>query len=279
MRNEISRREVFGIAAAFAGTASMEAAPADQSPSEGLRLGVCTYSVRNFQRNMAISLMKPLGVSWISVKELHEPYTSTPAEAAKATTEFEAAGFKIASGGTVTLHEDDPRGLKYYFDYAKMCKMPMIVAAPSFAVLPDVEKLAKQYDIKVAIHTHGPEDKYFPAPPVVLDRVKNMDPRMGVCMDVGHSMRAGVDVVEMIDKCGSRLLDMHFKDLKSKTDKDSQCEVGRGVMPVVAIFKQLKKVRYQGCVNLEYEINADNPLPGMLASISYMRGVLAGMAG
>jgi sugar phosphate isomerase/epimerase len=98
-------------------------------------------------------------------------------------------------------------------------------------------------------------------------------------MDMGHSMRTGIDVVQTLESAGSRLLDMHIKDLKSPTDKASQCDVGEGVMPIVAIFKMLKKMNYQGCVNLEYEINGDNPLPGMLHSFGYMRGVLAGMAG
>src|SRR5262249_51788122 len=145
--------------------------------------------------------------------------------------------------------------------------------------LPAVEKLAKEYDIKIAIHCHGREDKYFPIPKTVLDAVKGMDPRMGLCMDIGHATRGGADVVEDIATGGSRLFDLHFKDLKSKTDKDSQCEVGEGVLPIVAILKQLKKVGYKGSVNLEYETNAENPLPGAQRSIGYMKGVLAGLVG
>ena len=153
----------------------------------------------------------------------------------------------------------------------------MLVAAPTHKTLPAVEKLAREYDIKIAIHTHGPEDPNFPTPQVVLRAVKDMDPRMGLCMDVGHSMRGGADLVEEIANAGPRLLDMHFKDLKNRTEKESQCDVGEGVMPVVAIFKQLHKIGYRGYVNLEYEIHSDNPLPGMLHSMGYMKGVLAGL--
>jgi len=109
--------------------------------------------------------------------------------------------------------------------------------------------------------------------------VKNMDPRVGLCIDVGHTARTGVDVVQSIAEAGPRLLDMHIKDLRSLSDKDSQCRVGEGAMPVVAIFKQLKKMKYQGMVNLEYEIDAENPLPGMIQSFAYMRGVLDGLRG
>jgi sugar phosphate isomerase/epimerase len=264
-----------GIAGALAGAGFAGAAP--EEPSPALKLGVCSYCVREFQRGLAISLLQQLGARYVSVKDVHLPYSATSDEAAKAIKEFEKAGLKVVSGGTIPLSEAG--GLRKYFDYARRCGMPLMVTAPTHQTLREVEQLAKEFDIKVAIHTHGPEDDQFPNPQAVLDAVKGMDPRIGVCMDVGHTMRTGVDVLETVALCGSRLLDMHFKDLASPTDKASQCEVGRGVMPTVAILKQLKKMRYQGSINLEYEINAENPLPGMLGSIGYMRGVLAGLAG
>jgi sugar phosphate isomerase/epimerase len=109
--------------------------------------------------------------------------------------------------------------------------------------------------------------------------VRKLDRRCGLCMDAGHSARTGVDVVKSIAEAGDRLFDMHVKDLSDPKAKDSQCDVGDGAMPFPAIFKQLKKMGYTGCVNLEYEIHAKDPLPGMQRSFSYMRGVLAGLAG
>jgi sugar phosphate isomerase/epimerase len=103
-------------------------------------------------------------------------------------------------------------------------------------------------------------------------------------MDVGHSVRAGADPVKTIVEAGPRLFDMHVKDLTAFNEESyklksfGQVDVGDGVMPFPQLFKQLKKVNYQGCVNLEYEINEDNPQPGVLRSFSYMRGVLAGLA-
>ena len=118
-----------------------------------------------------------------------------------------------------------------------------------------------------------------PTPQSVLDAVKGMDPRCGLCMDIGHTARTGVDVVESVRQAGARLLDMHVKDLKSATEKASQVPVGEGVLPIVGIFKELKRMNYQGYINLEYEIEADNPVPGMQKSFAYMRGVLAGLRG
>jgi sugar phosphate isomerase/epimerase len=224
-------------------------------------------------------MIRQLGVTDVSVKDFHLPYTYTPAEIARAVSEFHKAGLTIVSGGNTNLKSPDRAELRRYFEYARACGMPMLVAAPLHENLGTVEGLAKEFNIQIAIHTHGPEDPNFPSPKVVLDAVKGMDPRMGLCMDLGHSMRAGADVVQEIVNAGPRLLDVHIKDLKDAHVKESQCDVGDGVMPVVAIFKQLQKTGYRGSVNLEYEINADNPAPGMLHSIGYMKGVLAGLAG
>ena len=185
----------------------------------------------------------------------------------------------IVSGGNITLAKDDPDDIRRYFEYAKMCGMPMMVCAPTHSNLGAIERFVKEYNIRIAIHNHGPEDKQYPTPQSVLEVVRNMDPRCGLCMDVGHSARAGANVVESIAEAGSRLFDMHIKDLRTFEPHAVQCDVGEGIMPIVGIFKQLQKMGYQGCVNLEYEINGDNPLPGMKNSFSYMRGVLAGLKG
>jgi sugar phosphate isomerase/epimerase len=267
------------VSGAFAESPAPEPADDTATGANGIKLGVCTYSLREFSRSLAIKMIRELGVSYVSVKDVHLAYTLNPSEMEKAKAEFNKAGLTIVSVGNTDLKDEDPAVLRRYFEYARNCGAPMIVAAPTHKTLPAVEKLAKEFNIQVAIHTHGPEDKNFPSPQIVLDAVRGMDPRMGLCMDVGHSMRAGADVVREIANAGPRLLDMHFKDLKNGTDKESQCAVGEGVMPVVAIFKQLKKIGYSGCVNLEYEIDSDSPVPGMQRSLGYMKGVLAGLAG
>jgi sugar phosphate isomerase/epimerase len=153
----------------------------------------------------------------------------------------------------------------------------VIVSTCNPAFLPRVEKFAKRYDVKVALHNHGPEDTNFPSPYDVLKAVKGMDARMGLCMDIGHTVRTGTDPVRAAADAGPRLLDMHAKDLRDLKVKESQCIVGEGQMPIAALFRQLEKMRYPGYVNLEYEIDADDPLPGMKQSMAHMRGVLAGL--
>lgn len=271
---------MMGLVGSAAMAAAASGGPANTSSTPlGFRIGVCSYSFREFARGFTISMIKELGVRYVSVKSFHIPYTSTPEEIATARKDFEKAGLTIVSGGNMDLKSDDPAVLRKYFEYARACGMPMIVGAPTHQTLPMVEKLAREFNIKVAIHTHGPEDPNFPKPQVVLDAVKHMDPRMGLCMDVGHSMRDGSNVVDDIASAGPRLFDMHMKDLRDPRDKNSWCDVGDGVMPVVAIFKQLRHVGYQGCVDLEYETNSYNPVPGMLHSLGYMNGVVTGIAG
>ena len=150
------------------------------------------------------------------------------------------------SGGNITLAKDDPDDIRRYFEYAKMCGMPMMVCAPTHSNLGTIESFVKEYNIRIAIHNHGPEDTKFPTPQSVLAVVRDMDPRCGLCMDVGHSARAGANVVESIAEAGSRLFDMHIKDLKTFEPPAVQCDVGEGIMPIVGIFKQLQKDRLSG---------------------------------
>jgi sugar phosphate isomerase/epimerase len=137
--------------------------------------------------------------------------------------------------------------------------------------------MVKEHDIKLVIHNHGPEDKWWPAPKDAYDAVKARDKRLGLCIDIGHTIRTGTDPVQACVDCRDRLYDMHVKDLKVKTDRDSQVEVGRGVLDFPGLFRTLLKIGYTGQVGLEYEIKADNPLPGMQESLAYMRGVLAAL--
>jgi sugar phosphate isomerase/epimerase len=218
----------------------------------------------------------------VDVKEFHLPQTDPPEMLAAGRKAFDKAGLTVIGGGNVSLAEPDEAGLRKHFEYAKNVGFPMMICAPRHENLSIIEKLAKEYNIKIAIHNHGPEDKYFPTPQSVLEAVQNMDPRMGLCMDIGHTCRAGADPVEWVVKAGPRLFEMHTKDLKDlKGPHDqpafSQCPVGDGSIPIPAIFKQLKKIGYQGVCSLEYEIDADNPMPGMQKSFAYMKGVLAGM--
>jgi sugar phosphate isomerase/epimerase len=265
-----------GLASATAVAPYLAAADSGAVAAGDLKVGIASYSLRAFSRRTAIRMAKLMGAQYINIKDVH--LAMGPAdEVAKGAEEFRRAGLTITGGGTIYFLKTDEADIKAKFDYAKAAGMPLIVAGPTADTLPILERYAKQYDIKIAVHNHGPEDKHYPNPQVALDQMKKMDPRMGVCVDVGHAVRTGVDIVETVRMCGSRLLDMHIKDLANLSETKSQVPVGDGKMPIVAIFRELKKMKYQGGIMLEYEIDEDNPVPGMHRSMAYMRGVLAGM--
>lgn len=270
---ETTRRSLI---AGFSAAALMK--PIKASESEGFKLGVASYSLRKFSRTAAIGMVKQLNTRYINIKEFHLAIKSTPEEIAAGRKEFEDAGLVILGGGNIPFQKDDLNDIRHKFEYAKSAGMPLMVCAPTAKTLPKLENFVKEYDIKIAIHNHGKTDPHFPSPQSALKAVTNMDPRCGLCIDVGHTAEIGVDVVESIAEAGNRLLDLHIKDMRDMSNADSQVPVGEGHMPVPQIFRQLRKQRYRGGVMLEYEADENNPLPGMIKSFSYMRGVLADMA-
>ena len=228
-------------------------APAQQYHIRGaiFKLGVASYSFRKFKRAQAIQMTKDLGTPYLNIKDVHLPLTSTPEQIDAAKKEFADAGIILVGCGNVSFQKDDEADIRSKFEYAKRAGFPLIVCAPTHVTLPKLEKFVREYDIKIAVHNHGPEDKYFPTPQSVLAVVKNMDPRCGLCIDIGHTARTGVDLVETIAEAGPRLLDMHAKDLADPKVKESQVAVGEGKLPIPQIFLQLIKMKYGGCVNLE----------------------------
>jgi sugar phosphate isomerase/epimerase len=241
-------------------------------------LGLASYTFRNFSRAQMIGFMKQLNVTALNAKDVKDHLPADPAEEAKALQDYAAAGIKLHAAGAIYFAKDEDADIRAKFEYCKRAGISVIVAGdPAPATLPRIEKFVKEYDIRIAIHNHGPEDKVWPSPLDVLKSVRNMDPRIGCCIDVGHAVRAGNDLVQAIHEVGPRLFNMHMKDLTNFQSKESQVPVGDGIMPVREIFEALIATKYKGFVDLEYEIHGDDPMPGVIASFAYMRGVLSGL--
>ena len=279
----INRRDLLksGALAAAAGiaaplvTAERALAEVSSKPSP-IHFGVASYSFRKFDRAHVIEFLKQLKISALNVKDMHLPM-GNPEETKRAVAEFNAAGVKLSAAGVIYFTKDDDNDMRAKFEYCKLAGVNLIVAGPTRQTLPRLEKFAREYDMRIAIHNHGPEDAEFPSPLDAWKAVQNMDRRMGLCIDVGHAARAGADVPEAIMLCAPRLYDVHMKDLADMKVRESQVDVGDGHMPVRRIFESLIAVHYEGFVDLEYEIHEDEPLPGMSRSFAYMRGVVAGM--
>jgi sugar phosphate isomerase/epimerase len=285
MNDKLSRRNFFQsgalIAAACAASGAApifaEASHASGKPSP-IQLGIASYTFRNFTRAQTIGFLKQLMISELNAKDVKDHLPTDAQEEAKALADYAAAGIKLHAAGAIYFPKDDDADIRSKFEYCKRAGIGVIVAGdPTPQTLPRVEKFVKEYDIRIAIHNHGPEDKVWPSPLDILKLVKNMDPRIGCCIDVGHTVRAGTDVVEAIHEVGPRLFNVHMKDLTSFESKESQVAVGDGIMPVREMFDALIATRYKGFVDLEYEVHGDDPMPGVIASVAYMRGVLAGM--
>jgi sugar phosphate isomerase/epimerase len=285
MKQEISRRSFVQSGALIAAAcAAPVALPAFAKPSRSalkpspLQLGIATYTFRNFTRAQLLVFLKQLQVTAINCKDAKDHLPFDPAEEAKALADYAAAGIQLHAAGTIAFPKDEDDDIRAKFEYCKRAGIKVIVAGdPKPETLPRIEKFVKEYDIRFAIHNHGPEDKVWPSPLDVLKAVKDMDSRMGCCIDIGHCVRAGTDVVEAIRAVGPRLFNMHVKDLASFTDRESQVAVGRGIIPFREMFQALIAIRYAGFMDLEYEIHGDDPMPGVIESMAYMRGMLGGM--
>jgi len=159
------------------------------------------------------------------------------------------------------------------FEYAKKAKVEMIVGAPNYDLLPYAEQKVKEYNLRLAIHNHGPEDKLYPGPKEVFDRIKDMDARVGLCLDIGHATRAGAEPTKAILDYSTRIFDLHIKDLVENKSDSKVIEVGRGVINFQSLIKALYKIKYSGKCSIEFEKDMKDPLPGIAESVGFFKGV------
>jgi sugar phosphate isomerase/epimerase len=264
--------------AAPSGLLSLAHDPPASEEALPIRLGLASYTFRNFSRPQMIGFMKQLNVFALNAKDVKDHLPMDPQEEEAALADYAAAGIKLHAAGTIYFAKDEDADVRSKFEYCKRAGIGVIVAGdPAPETLPRIAKFVKEFDTRIAIHNHGPEDRLWHSPLDVLRAVKSMDPRIGCCIDVGHTIRADTDLVQAIHEAGPKLFNVHMKDLTNFQSKESQVAVGDGIMPVRKMFEALIATKYLGFVDLEYEIHPDDPMPGVIASFAYMRGILAGM--
>jgi sugar phosphate isomerase/epimerase len=284
--SNLSRRNVIlggvaGLAAMAVAGGSAVAEPVlkkEATPWKGLKVGCATYTLgQQFKTaEEAIKAIQRVGLTYCSIKDFHLPFKSTTEERKATVAKFVAAGITPLSVGNVTLKNDEAQ-VRAMFEYTRDVGVPVMVCAPDKAALPICERMVKEFGIKMAIHNHGPEDKNFPSPYDVIEAVKNMDERIGCCVDVGHAARAGADPAEAIERIGPRVYDIHLKDLQRIDRRSIPIECGRGVLDLRAILAALLKINFQGHVGFEHEKDMKDVLPGLAEDAGYVRGVLATM--
>ena len=261
-------------------SASFSTTPAEEAdPWLGLKMGVATYTLRDLSIEQAIQGVKRVGLKYVSIKNVknHIDLSHSSEERKQRAQMFRDSGLFPLSVGNVSMRTGEA-DIRRAFEYARDVGVQTIVCAPSHDAIPILDKMVKEFDIRLAIHNHGPEDKgFFPSPFDVMRAVEKFDKRIGLCIDVGHTARAGVDPAESILKCQERLYDVHMKDISAMGDKNTPIEGGRGILDSKSILAALLKIKYQGLVGFEYEKDGKDPIPGLAESVGYIKGLLAGM--
>lgn len=272
-RNFLRTLSVGVIAGSITGGMSKCSKSGSSQANQDLKLGMASYSLRQFSLEEAIRMTNRLGLKHIALKSMHLPYDLSEPELQSTAAKVRSAGLNLYGGGVIYMRSEDE--VNRAFDYAKAAGFQVIIGAPAHDLLNLVDQKVKQYDIKLAIHNHGPGDEQYPSPESVYTKVKALDPRIGLCIDIGHTQRIGLKPAEEALKYADRLHDIHIKDVDAPTSEGTTVEIGRGVIDIPGFLSTLQEIKYQGVVSLEYEKDADDPLPGSAESIGYLRGVLA----
>jgi inosose dehydratase len=283
MGNNFSRRQLikgslFTVAgASFINKVSASGLLSDmqkEDASQDFKLGIASYTFRKLSVDDTIKAMQRLNLHYISIKDFHLSLESTADQRKSLTQKLKDAGITPLSCGNITMQNDE-KDVRRAFAYAKDCGIPTIVCSPHPDSIPLLDKMVKEYNIKLAIHNHGPEDKRFPSPYDVMKAVSKYDTRIGLCIDVGHTARAKVDPAEAIVKCKGRLYDLHFKDITTTEPNGKTIEAGRGVLDLPSVVKALQKIKYPYLVSVEYEEQENDPLPSVAETVGYFNGLLA----
>lgn len=263
-----------GIAAvAMPGIAQSTSAPAKKSKSLPVRLGLASYTLRKMNLDDALAVCQKLNIKHISLKDFHLKLDSTDAQIAAVVKKCKDAGVEIGSGGVIYMKSEAEADAA--FEYARKAGMNMIIGVPQHEMLPYVEKKVKEYNIRLAIHNHGPGDLVYPSCESAYVLIKNMDPRMGLCLDIGHTQRIQRDPSADLKDYFGRIFEIHMKDVTS-SDKDGKAiEIGRGVIDIPGFLKKVVKMKFSGIISFEYEKDDKDPVPGLAESMGYVKGVLA----
>ena len=268
--------QVAGTAMAASLTGASSSPGTVTAAKNQLKLGLASYTLRKFSLDETLATTARLGLKYICFKSFHLPLDSTPAQIQSVVAKVEQAGLILYGGGVISMKKE--ADVHQAFDYAKAAGMKIIIGAPDPELLLLINKKVQEYDIKLAIHNHGPTDKLYPTPASAYERIKDLDRRIGLCNDIGHTIRAGEDPSVSAERFADRLLDVHIKDVSEATAKGENIEVGRGVIDIPKFVRTLLKIGYEGVVSFEYEKDADDPFVGLAESVGYARGVLAAVS-
>ncbi len=239
---------------------------------EAFKLGMAGYTFVKFDLETTLKTMQRCDVHYLCIKDFHLPIESSDEEIAAF--HEKCASYGVTGYGVGPLYMRSKEDIDKYFDYAERVGVKLIVGVPNYDLLPYVDQKVKEYGFTFAIHLHGPDQEIYQDADVVWEKTKDLDRRIGMCLDIGHDTRNGKDPVADLEKYHTRVFDMHLKDVTGDTKLGYSVEVGRGIIDFPALVRMLRKVNYTGVVSLEHERNMDDPFMGIAESIGYFRAML-----
>lgn len=253
--------------------ASSISSPAGTNIVQNLKLGVASYTLREFSTEEALDMTLRCGLKRITLKSMHLPLNSSTETIKNTVALCKEKGIDFYGAGVIYMKTKEE--VDQAFDYAETAELEMIVGVPHHELLDYVEQKVKKHDIKLAIHNHGPGDDLYPSAESAYAKIKDRDERMGLCLDIGHTKRIGRDPIKDVTDYFDRVYDIHLKDVNVAEADGQTCIIGRGVIDFPAFLKAVSYLQYQGTLALEYEAEGNDPLPGMMESIGYVKGVLS----
>jgi len=262
-------------AAAVATTGSILpslARAAETAADSPIRLGMASYSLRKFSQAEAIAMTAKAGLNYVCFKSFHLPLTATSEQCAAAAKACSDGGVTLYGVGVIYCRSED--AVTQAFDYAKAAGVDTIVGVAAPELLPLVDKKVKETDICFAIHNHGPGDKMYPTAEVTMEKIGDFDPRIGLCIDVGHSLRAGEDPAEAVRKYPERVHDLHLKDVNQAAPSGRGCTCGEGVLDLKSVIQALLDIKFSRVAAFEYEADASAPMPGLTKSVDYVKKII-----
>lgn len=243
--------------------------------NDAFRLAIAGYSFARLSLDQSLEIMKKVGISLLGVKDFHLPLDSTKDVIDQTLTKMKSYGVEPYGVGPIYMKSE--AAVDQAFAYAKLVGVKLIIGVPDIKFLPYVEKKVKEYGFRFAIHNHGPDLPLYSSAEDIWKEIRDLDPRIGFCLDIAHTKRLGLDPVETYIKYKDRMYDFHIWDV-DKPEKAGWCvEAGRGIIDFPEFFKVLRENGYSGTCSLEYGKDMNDPLEGIAESIGYFHGVLAGL--
>ena len=238
---------------------------------EPFRLGMAGWTFHKFNLQKTLETMKQLDVHYLCIKDFHLPLDSSDEQIAAFHQKL--AEYSVTGYGVGPIYMKSEAEVDRAFQYARRVGVKILVGVPNYELLDYVEQKVRQYDIRLAIHLHGPDMPMYPNALDIWNNVKDRDARMGMCLDIGHNLRYGSDSLSDLRRYHTRVFDIHLKDVTGTTKADKSVELGRGRIDFPLFVRLLRKYNYTGSVSLEYEKDMSNPFMGIAESVGYFRGV------